>query len=640
MTKETDETGIHTISGYDEEGKLRFTEDKAGHRTTYTYRGTLQETVTNPLGHVTRTEYFDDNKVKRTIDAEGGIAQFEYDKEGNRTKVIDPVGNVTTFIYDKNGRIKEEINALGHKRLHAYDPAGNRVESIDRNGRRRTFEFDAVNRMRKERWWGATDVIRTLEYDFNEIGLQTTASDPAARHEYTYDTLNRSHSAKSAVPGLPDFVLTYSYNKNGLVTSVTDNSGVSIGSAYDTRGRLGRRNWQGPGIDPLRVDFTYDGANRRTRIDRFIDVAGTQRVGQTASNYNSRGLPESITHKGFNGTSISSHVYAYDAANRITEWIIDGENSSYTYDKSGQLLTADYATQPYESYSYDKNGNRINPGYRIGSDNQLIADGVNTYTYDNEGNIISRMHNFTGTVMDYEYDYRNRLVGVTERNGLMVTQTVRFTFDAVNKRLSESVNGITVRFLYSGNSPWADVDQSAAVFSRYLPGERVDEMHARWRSSDGAGWYLSDHLGSIRDIVARLGAPVAKQTMSSFGYPINSPTSESFDRFGFTGREYTSQISLFHYRARSYDPAIARFLRLDPIGFNSGDYSLYRYVKNNPIWGSDPTGTATLVELSSKLTVAVLTRGPAIILGVLIGASVIEVAVCASTGNDSLGNLY
>ncbi|MCH7615960.1 MAG: RHS repeat-associated core domain-containing protein, partial [Nitrospinae bacterium] len=43
-------------------------------------------------------------------------------------------------------------------------------------------------------------------------------------------------------------------------------------------------------------------------------------------------------------------------------------------------------------------------------------------------------------------------------------------------------------------------------------------------------------------------------------------------------------------RARYYDPQTGRFLSEDPIGFGGLDQNLYRYVFNNPVNLSDPSG--------------------------------------------------
>jgi hypothetical protein len=40
----------------------------------------------------------------------------------------------------------------------------------------------------------------------------------------------------------------------------------------------------------------------------------------------------------------------------------------------------------------------------------------------------------------------------------------------------------------------------------------------------------------------------------------------------------------------SYDPTIGRFISEDPIAFEGGDTNLYRYVENQPVRYTDPSG--------------------------------------------------
>ena len=76
-----------------------------------------------------------------------------------------------------------------------------------------------------------------------------------------------------------------------------------------------------------------------------------------------------------------------------------------------------------------------------------------------------------------------------------------------------------------------------------------------------------------------------------------SQTNEHFgDRFGFTGREWDSQLELYYYRARFYDPIAGRFISQDPIRFAAGDTNLYRYVGNNPLDFTDPSGNLAITE--------------------------------------------
>ncbi|WP_086386656.1 RHS repeat-associated core domain-containing protein [Burkholderia sp. PAMC 26561] len=49
---------------------------------------------------------------------------------------------------------------------------------------------------------------------------------------------------------------------------------------------------------------------------------------------------------------------------------------------------------------------------------------------------------------------------------------------------------------------------------------------------------------------------------------------------------------MYFYRSRYYNPAQGRFISADPIGFASGQNSLYQYVDSDPINFEDPNGTA------------------------------------------------
>jgi RHS repeat-associated protein len=63
----------------------------------------------------------------------------------------------------------------------------------------------------------------------------------------------------------------------------------------------------------------------------------------------------------------------------------------------------------------------------------------------------------------------------------------------------------------------------------------------------------------------------------------------------FTARRYDPESGNYTYRARMYSPWLGRFLSMDPIGFDAGDYNLYRYVFNNPVNATDPTGEFAFV---------------------------------------------
>jgi RHS repeat-associated protein len=87
----------------------------------------------------------------------------------------------------------------------------------------------------------------------------------------------------------------------------------------------------------------------------------------------------------------------------------------------------------------------------------------------------------------------------------------------------------------------------------------------------------------------------------SFGNVLQQTNAAASDRFLFTGREYDSEISLYYYRARYYDPQLGRFISQDPIAFKGRDVNLYRYVLNGPINSTDPSGLLTAAGYAKQV---------------------------------------
>src|SRR5262249_26076154 len=67
-------------------------------------------------------------------------------------------------------------------------------------------------------------------------------------------------------------------------------------------------------------------------------------------------------------------------------------------------------------------------------------------------------------------------------------------------------------------------------------------------------------------------------------------------RWKYTGREYQSDLKWQYNRARWYDTTTGRWITEDPSGFSAGDFSLSRYVGNNPMNATDPNGLELLAE--------------------------------------------
>jgi RHS repeat-associated protein len=249
-----------------------------------------------------------------------------------------------------------------------------------------------------------------------------------------------------------------------------------------------------------------------------------------------------------------------------------------------------------EAYSYDANGNRTNSGYATGGNNQLLSDGVYNYQYDNEGNRTKRTEIATGKVTEYGYNYRNRLTSLVFKDGNgTVSKSVEYVYDVNNERIAKAIDGlVTERFVYDRGQISLVFDGTGNQTHRYLYGMNIDQVLAVDGNSQ-TQWFLTDHQGSVKDVVDNTGSVVSHIQYDSFGN-IQSQTTPVELRYAYTGREWDGESGQYYYRARYYDAGVGRFISEDPIGFNAGDGNLTRYVFNSSVNFVDPSGKDVWIE--------------------------------------------
>jgi RHS repeat-associated protein len=579
----------------------------------------------NALGEATTNEYDSLNRLIRQIDPRGASTTVAYDALGNRLRLTDPELNDTTFTYDRLNRLVRETNELGASRMFSYDDAGNLLTETDRNGRVREFTHDALDRVVAERWLQGSTTVRTINTNYDSAGRVVASIDPDSSITFNYDALDRLVTvAHSGTSGAPAVTWSYTYDAAGNQLSrdelVGGQSGASNTYSFDHLDRMIRVQQSGPGVASKRVDLAYNQIGQLVTLSRYSDLPGTQLVAQSTYAYDAANRLSGLSHR--QGSNVlGSYGYQFDSANRITRSTSTADangTSNYSYDTASQLTAANHTYQANEAFAYDAAGNRTSGGFQYGLDNRLSSDGTYTYQYDAEGNRVRRTRIATGDYTVMTWDHRNRLTQVTSKTTAgIVTQQVDYRYDSLDRRISRAVDSDGAGpataswdfFVFDADNValhYRDFDgagpQPTGLASRLLHGPAVDQVLADESAAHGLLWPLTDHQGTVRDLVRR-GA-TATEVLShvvydSFGR-ITHETAPSVDHlYGYTGRERDESTGLINYRARWYDPGVGRFLSEDPTGFAGGDTNLARYVMNSPVNATDPTGMVLASPITS-----------------------------------------
>jgi len=418
--------------------------------------------------------------------------------------------------------------------------------------------------------------------------LTGARDDFTSSYTFGWDLSNKLKSVDNQNTfGMPRLTLAYGYNDYYDRNSLQDSAGRLTNYNYDLGDRLTIMSMTVSGSQGPQVTFNYDNANRLTSIVRAQTTGGASIT--TTLQYDNMNRMTTMSHASSQAGALATYSYGYDNGSRVQSYTGPEGNVTFSYYDDNELTNANGART--EAYTYDANGNRTIAGYATNK-NRVTNDGTYSYSYDDEGNMLSKTGQEAGQTVTYTYnwDYRNRLTEVDKATPSGTT-TVGFIYDVFDRRIAKKVNG-AIQFwtVYDGQNPYADFDSGGNLTSRYLYGDGIDQLLGRFQGTTTVTWYLTDGLGSVRQIAGVDGSIKLAITYDSYGNILSQSTTTYVDRFKFTSREWDSEIGLQYNRARYYDPRIGRFISEDPLGFGAGDANVSRYVGNNPTVGTDPSG--------------------------------------------------
>ncbi len=588
---------------YDAQGRIASKTDASGRTLTYTYdaMGHLAS-ITDPLGKVSLASVDADGLVTSTSDPLGGTTSMSYDADGNLLSITDVLGNTTRYTYDVRDNVTSVTDPFGAVETNVYDNAGRLISNVHRTGETITYAYDADGKLISKTLPG-NDVT---SFSYNSFGSMASATNSSARLTFDYDDAGHLRTiTSSGTPTSPQPSVThsYTYDPTGRRRSVSGPAGT-VRYGFDEDQRLQTVTDPANGV----FQFGYDALNRIVSLSRPNGVPDT--LTYTPSN-------ELLSRESTLGSLLVSRAaYDYDNFGRRTSRTDVNGTSTFAYDDLGQLLSATYPAGiglTNESYSYDLAGNRTSsagtpPGAWVYDRNRLLQDGSATYTYDAEGNQITRTDRATGGVTRYIWNAEHQLTGVRFPDGSSET----FRYDPLGRRIEIAHGSQATRYSYDGPSIDAEYDAANALVATYLHGPAADDILESTRGSQRF-YHHVDGLGSVTAITNQTGNVVARYVYDAFGN--QRVTGSAANPFTFTGRELDAATGLYYYRLRTYDPRIGRFLSEDPLPSSNP----YPYVSNSPVnwidpWGAEAEEYASLLNSAKSAALECIGNIPAVLL--------------------------
>src|SRR3989454_10208753 len=446
-------------------------------------------------------------RLTSVTDAALHTTTYAYDTESNLTSILDANGHSTFFTYDAFGRITQTNFPSTLSETYAYDANNNLTSKTDRKGQTITYVYDALNRLTHKGYPDATGV----DYIYDLVGKIQQVNDPTGTYAFAYDNMGRLIGTTTSYAFLTGrtFTASYSYDAASNRTGFTDPEGGASTYAYDTLNRLTTLTPPAAFTATGNFGFSYDALSRRTQMTRPNGVN---------SNYNYDNLSRLLSRLHQAGArTIDGATYTVDAAGNRTSKTdrLAGVTSNYAYDAIYELTNVTQGANTTESYSYDPVGNRLSSlgvsPYSYNASNQLTAKPGVTYTYDSNGNTVSKT-DATG-ITNYTWDYGNRLTSVTLPG---TGGTVTFKYDPLGRRVYKSSSAGSSVFAYEGDNLIEETNSSGSVVARYSQTQNVDEPLAMLRGG-ATNFYNADGLGSITSLSNAAGSLAQTYTYDSFG---------------------------------------------------------------------------------------------------------------------------
>ena len=337
---------------------------------------------------------------------------------------------------------------------------------------------------------------------------------------------------------------------------------------------------------------------------------------------------------GYNYDDLSRMVNATYQKPGSSVVVTNSYNESLSYDKNGNIYNLE-RTGEYDDSEYQLTIDKLTYSYSNTNPNQLVKifdesnnpkgflddssgfeDLDDDFTYDEFGNLLTDTNKGIGNII---YNHLNLPVQID-----VYDKQVRYIYDALGKKVKKNAP----EYL-GGFAGYVDKEIDYTGGFQYRDGILVFFPHAEGYvnvmgnvGNQGNEYHYvfnyTDHLGNVRvsygfDPSTSTVKVLEEDNYYPFGlkhnnYNVNQKTYIKNGlgdatistcngcpidyKYKYNGKEFQDELGLnfYDYGARNYDPAIGRWMNLDPLAEKSRRWTPYAYAMNNPVFFIDPDG--------------------------------------------------
>jgi RHS repeat-associated protein len=521
-------------------------------------------------------------KASETVTVSGTpttrTTQYSYYANGTLKELTDANGNVTHWDIDIQSRPTAKTYAYGTANAktesYTYDLAGRLKTRTDARGQTLTYTYNKDDTVASYAYTNAVVATPGASFIYDPwYPRRTSMTDQFGTTTWTYETVGSNGALLPDVEDGPyaNDSVTYAYDAAGRANSRTISGTAAETFGYDL---LGRMNSHVTALGGFSYGYLGNSGQVSTRTAGSVVTSW----GYETNANDRRLLTISTTGAVARNFSYTSNAYQItgttDTASSTHPWL--SQTWSFTHDASNRLLTGNGSIAGSHTYGYDKLDNALTFAGVTGTYNglnQVSTFNAVAFTYDANGNLSS-----DGT-RTYTYDAADRLKTITQG-----ATTVTFGYDGIGRRLKQTVGATETRYLWCGTTICQQRNGSDTVEKRfYAEGEYVHTGTKKYLT-------LTDHLGSVRDVIDITGTPTL---VGSFDYRPYGEVARSWGTvttgYTYAGLFAQTNTALLLSITRAYNAAHGRWLNVDPKR-EKGGVNLYGYANASPIMLFDPQG--------------------------------------------------